>query len=90
MDSFIQINFIKFRWSSPIQFKHDKVFLSLKIFILANIADLDATFCRILFGPTHFVVNVHTGKCIRQFWCYLLALQVLHRPEVVDIGLNTL
>ena len=41
MDSSIQIVSIKFRWSGSIRLKHNKVFLSREIFILANIADLD-------------------------------------------------
>ena len=32
----------------------------------------------------------HTGKCIRRFGCFLRVLPVLHRPEVVDIGVNTI
>ena len=38
----------------------------------------------------------HAGKCIRRFggiyaiWWYLRVLPVLHRPEVVDIGVNTI
>ena len=30
---------------------------------------------------------VHTGECN---WWYLRVLPVLHRPEVVDIGVNTM
>ena len=33
--------------------------------------------------------HVHTGKCIRRFGGDLRVLPVLHRPEVVDIGVNT-
>ena len=32
----------------------------------------------------------HTGKCIRRFWWYLRVLPVLHGPEVVDMGVNTI
>ena len=32
----------------------------------------------------------HTGKCIRRFGVSLRVLPVLHRPEVVDIGVNTI
>ena len=34
------------------------------------------------------VYRGHTGKCIRRCW-YLRVLPVLHRPEVVDIGVYT-
>ena len=33
----------------------------------------------------------HIGKCIRRFGgIYAFCLPVLHRPEVVDIGVNAL
>ena len=35
----------------------------------------------------------HTGKCIRRFagiYVYCRLLPVLHRPEVVDIGVNAI
>ena len=32
---------------------------------------------------------IHTGKCILRF-AGIYALLVLHRPEVVDIGVNTI
>ena len=37
------------------------------------------------------MVRIHTGKCIRRFagW-YLRILPVFHRPEVEDIGVNTI
>ena len=33
---------------------------------------------------------IHTGKCIRRFGGIFRVLPVLHRPEVVDIGVNTI
>ena len=32
----------------------------------------------------------HTGKMYTSIWWYLRVLPVLHRPEVVDIGVNTI
>ena len=32
----------------------------------------------------------HTGKCIRRFGGIYAYFPVLHRPEVVDIGVNTI
>ena len=37
-----------------------------------------------------FPDNKHTGKCIRRIWWYLRVLPILHIPEVVDIGVNTI
>ena len=33
-------------------------------------------------------VHIHTGKCIRRF-AGIRVLLVLHRPEVVDIGVKS-
>ena len=34
-------------------------------------------------------VHIHTGKCITSICWYLRVLPVLHRPEVVDIGVKS-
>ena len=50
-------------------------------------------FCEYLAGKFSFNPQVpHTGKCIRRFGgtMYLRVLPVLHRPDVVDIGVNTI
>ena len=55
---------------------------------------LDQSFwIMVMYRKNYFQVNspqyFHTGKCIRLIWWYLCVLPVLHRPEVVDIGVNT-
>ena len=35
-------------------------------------------------------VLIHTGKCIRRFAGILRILPLLHRPDVADIGVNTI
>ena len=44
------------------------------------------------FPVFHYIVDnkMHTGKCIRGFAGIFRVLPVLHRPVVVDIGVNTI